>query len=122
MNEVFRSHLRKFILVFFDDILVYSSNMSAHVEHLKVAFQLLQHNQLRVNKKKWSFGQSQLEYLGHLISKKKVEADPSKVASIVEWVVPINAKSLRTFLGLTGYYKKFVKGYGKIAAPLTMLL
>jgi len=122
MNEVFKEHLRKFILVFFDDILIYSRSLSDHLEHLKITLGLLKSNQLVVNLKKCIFGESKLEYLGHMISAEGVQADPKKIESMVKWPKPRDLKALRGFLGLTGYYRKFVRDYGKIAAPLTALL
>lgn len=122
MNEVFKEHLRKFILVFFDDILIYSADFSSHLKHLKIALELLKTNQLVVNLKKCNFGQPKLEYLGHVISAEGVQADPRKIESMTRWPVPKDLKALRGFLGLTGYYQKFVKDYGKIVAPLTALL
>ncbi|KAJ9544173.1 hypothetical protein OSB04_023880 [Centaurea solstitialis] len=122
MNEVFKDYLRKFVLVFFDDILVYSPTMELHVEHLKVVLQVLADNQLYANKKKCEFAKERLGYLGHVISKAGVEVDESKIKSITEWQVPRNVTELRGFLGLSGYYRKFVKGYGIMASLLTDLL
>ncbi|XP_049355741.1 uncharacterized mitochondrial protein AtMg00860-like [Solanum verrucosum] len=122
MNDIFRDHLRKFILVFFDDILIYSKDYASHLGHLKVVLDILKQNQLVINKKKCTFGQLKLEYLGHIISSEGVQVDPSKIDSMISWPSPRDIKSLRGFLGLTGYYKKFVKDYGKIVAPLTDLL
>lgn len=83
---------------------------------------LLRDNQLFTNRKKCSFGQEQLEYLGNLISGKGVSADPKKIEAMVNWRQPRDLKGLRGFLGLTGYYRKFVRNYGKLAWPLTQLL
>ncbi|KAL5698643.1 hypothetical protein ACHQM5_029654 [Ranunculus cassubicifolius] len=122
MNSVFQQHIRKFILVFFDDILIYSPSMATHVCHLQQTFSLLQQHQLKLKRSKCQFAQPQLEYLGHIISSKGVSADPLKLEGISNWPIPKNVKSLRGFLGLTGYYRRFVKNYGILAKPLTQLL
>ena len=122
MNDIFRKHLRKFILVFFDDILIYSKNRVDHLHHLTVVFELLCANQLVARKEKCVFGSSQMEYLGHVITKEEVATDPNKVVVMMNWHIPINIKQLRGFLGLTRYYRKFVKGYGELCRPLTQLL
>ncbi|CAH9105349.1 unnamed protein product [Cuscuta europaea] len=122
MNEVLRPFLRKFALVFFDDILVYSKTKEEHKEHLRKVLGALKKNHLVANQKKCSFGQKQLNYLGHIISEDGVAADPEKIEAMKNWNIPKDLKELRGFLGLTGYYRRFVRGYSKIAAPLTVLL
>jgi hypothetical protein len=122
MNDIFKPYLRKYVLVFFDDILVYNQNLKEHLEHLKVVLKVLQDNQLFAKMSKCTFGCQEVSYLGHLISQEGVKANPAKIASMVSWPIPANIKALRGFLGLTGYYRKFVKGYGGIAVPLTALL
>ncbi|CAL1379503.1 unnamed protein product [Linum trigynum] len=122
MNHVFARHLRKFILVFFDDILVYSSSAEEHEQHLTITLQLLRQHQLYAKESKCSFGQSQVEYLGHIISGDGVSTDPGKIEAMRNWPRPQSIKGLRGFLGLTGYYRKFVKHYGDISQPLTELL
>jgi len=122
MNEVFKDYLRKFVLVFFDDILIYSPTLEDHMEHMRKVFQILAQNQLYANKKKCEFARERLGYLGHVISQEGVEVDEAKIKSIKEWPAPKNVTELRGFLGLSGYYRKFIKGYGNIASPLTDLL
>lgn len=122
MNEMFMKYFWRFVLVFFDDILVYSRTMSKHQEHLRLVLRVLEQQQLYANKKKCEFGRTQIEYLGHVISGQGVAADPRKIQAMVIWPAPKNVKQLRGFLGLTGYYRKFVQGYGKTARPLSVLL
>ncbi|KAJ0082796.1 hypothetical protein Patl1_12023 [Pistacia atlantica] len=122
MNEIFKPYLRKFVLVFFDDILIYSKSLGEHVKHLQVVLGTLRSHQLYAKESKCKFGCHEVEYLGHLISKDGVKADPHKISAMQQWPLPRNLKALRGFLGLTGYYRKFVKNYGAIAAPLTALL
>ncbi|KAL4567311.1 hypothetical protein LXL04_022892 [Taraxacum kok-saghyz] len=121
MNDIFRPLLRKMIVVFFDDILIYSPSWDKHLQDVKVALHILEQNQLVVNKKKCSFGQQSIEYLGHIINGEGVAMDPSKVEAVVAWPAPKSVKALRGFLGLTGYYRKFIRNYGSIAKPLTTL-
>ena len=122
MNEIFKSHLRKFVLVFFDDILIYSKSLKEHVLHLHTVLDILKQHKLYAKISKCIFGYQEVEYLGYVISKEGVKADPKKISAMVQWSTPTTVKALRGFLGLTGYYRKFVKGYGGIAAPLTALL
>lgn len=122
MNEVFKPFLRRFILVFFDDILVYSEDISTHETHLAVVFNVLRENKLFANRKKCIFSQSRIQYLGHCVSKEGVEADGEKIKAMLQWPTPKNVTKLCSFLGLTGYYRRFVLNYGILAASLTKLL
>jgi len=122
MNRIFEPYLRKFILVFFDDILIYSPTFDQHLSHLKATFNILKSNQLFIKKSKCAFGQGQMEYLSHIIFKGRVSTNPRKVEAMVAWPRPNSVRALRGFLGLTGYYRRFVKGYGAISKPLTELL
>jgi hypothetical protein len=122
MNEILCKFLRKFILVFFYDILVYSSTWQEHCKHLTQTLEILRQHQLFVKKEKCQFGMQVIKYLGHIISKNGVAVDPEKIFAMVDWPLPKNPRAMRGFLGLTGYYHKFIKNYGKIASPLTQML
>ncbi|MCH79856.1 Ty3/gypsy retrotransposon protein, partial [Trifolium medium] len=122
MNDIFRPLLRKTVIVFFDDILVYSDTEEQHIQHLAHVFHLLCEHKLFLKAPKCSFGQTKIDYLGHVVTQGTVGPDPSKVQAILEWPTPKTLKALRGFLGLSGYYRKFIKGYASIALPLTSLL
>ncbi|KAM6589963.1 hypothetical protein CsatA_012568 [Cannabis sativa] len=119
MNALFKPWLRDCVLVFFDDILVYSPDEVTHLQHLELVLQTLLQHQFFANRKKCSFGQRRIEYLGHVVSGQGVAVDDTKIKAMLEWPLPTSIKALRGFLGLTGYYRKFVKNYGSIARPLT---
>ena len=122
MNSTFRPYLRKFFLVFFDDILVFSECLDDHVSHLRTVLAILLSHLLYARQSKCVFRCSEVDYLGHIISGEGVKADPKKIFAMLQWPILENVKALRGFLGLTGYYRKFIKGYGSIARPLTDLL
>lgn len=122
MNDIFHTTLRRYVLVFFDDILIYSKTWEEHLVHLTMVFDTPLQNQLYFNRSKCLFGQQKVDYLGHIISSNGILADPEKIQSIESWPTPTTITALRGFLGLTEYYQKFIKGYGVIAAPLTSLL
>ena len=122
MNQLLQPFLRKFVLVFLDDILIYSATREEHIQHIQEVFETLRTNKLYLKASKCSFAQTSLEYLGHIISDKGVATDLAKTQDMLKWPTPTNITELRGFLGLTGYYKKFVKNYGIIAKPLTNVL
>nr|GEW65059.1 hypothetical protein [Tanacetum cinerariifolium] len=119
MNTVFKPFLRYFTLVFFDDILIYSATLKEHLQHLKLVLQAMQWNSLYAKMIKCVFATNQVEYLGHIISEEGVFIDP---IAMKRWPTPVNVKQLRGFLGLTGYYRRFIKNYAIISKPLTILL
>lgn len=122
MNVIFAELLRKGVLVFMDDILVYSKTLEEHLELLKKVFRILEKHQFLIKKSKCKFAQKTVDYLGHVISAAGVATDPSKVQAVKNWPTPKNLKQLRGFLGLTGYYRKFIQHYGLLARPMTELL
>lgn len=122
MNSVFAIYIRKFVIVFLDDILVYSPDLDIHLQHLRLVLATLREHKFYAKMTKCSFATNSIEYLGHIISHKGVATDPEKTAVMVKWPIPTNTTELRGFLGLTGYYRKFGKNYGIIAKPLTNLL
>lgn len=119
MNAVFKPLLRKCVLVFFDDILIYSTSVSDHWIHIKQVFELMRANSLFAKESKCGFMLDKVEYLGHFISAKGVGIDPKKISAVANWAVPQSVKDLRSFLGLTGYYRKFIKNYVWISTDLT---
>ena len=121
MNSIFRPYLRKFVLVFFDDTLIYSKGLEEHLHHIELVLETSRENNLYANKK-CNFAYLKVEYLGHVLSRRGVEVDLEKIRSIKQWPVPTNVREVRGFLGLTGYYRRFVPHYGSMAAPLTQLL
>ena len=122
MNNIFKRYLRKFVLVFFDDILIHSNSWEEHLQHVKFVLNILRSHNLFLKREKCQFGQTQIKYLGHLIDVEGVSVNPQKVAAMMEWPKPKTPKALRGFLGLTGYYRKFIRNYGKIVSPLTNML
>ena len=122
MNSTLQPFLRKFVLVFFDDILIYRASWEDHLQHLRTVLATLVQHEFTANLKRCNFGQQEIEYLGHIISTKGLAMDTRKIEAVLQWPLPKSVKSLRGFLGLAGYYRRFIEGYGKIARPLTNLL
>lgn len=119
MNHIFKPFLRKFVLVFFDDILVFSHTFDAHVSHLRT---VLLENKLFPKQSKCVFRCQEVKYLGVLIFGHGVRTDPKKAKAMQQWPIPTSIKALRGFLELTGYYRNFIKDFGLIAALLTAFL
>ena len=115
MNKVFMEYLDKFVVVFIDDILVFSINEEEHEKHLRMVLQKLRENQLYAKLSKCEFWLLEVSFLGHIISKGGISVDPSKIKAVQDWVAPQNVSEIRSFLGLAGYYCRFVKNFSKIA-------
>jgi hypothetical protein len=122
MNATLAPVLRKFVVMFFDDILVYSPSYEAHLVHLDTVLSILQRDHWRVKHSKCVFAEQSVAYLGHVVSAEGVATDSAKIDSVKTWPMPANQKELRGFLGLTGYYRKFIQHYAIICRPLTALL
>jgi len=121
MNDVLRPFLHRFVLVFFDDILIHSASLAEHLHHVRAVLTVLHQHWLFVKCSKCAFSVDSISYLGHIISATRVAMDPEKVQAVVDWPQPRSTRVVG-FLGLTGYYRKFVKDFGAIAAPVTALL
>ena len=121
MNRIFNSFLDKFVVVFIDDILIYSKDRREHEEHLRQVLQILREKQLYANLSKCEFWLEEVKFLGHVISKKGIAVDPAKVETVLAWEPPKTVSEIRSFVGLAGYYRRFIEGFSKIVAPLTQL-
>jgi hypothetical protein len=121
MNKVFMEYLDKFVVVFIDDILIFSKMGEEHEKHLRMVLDKLRSNQLYAKFSKCEFWLTEVTFLGHVISTRGVSVDPSKVKDVLNWVPLMNALEIQSFLGLAGYYRWFIKDFSKIAKPMTRL-
>ena len=119
---VFIDFLDKFVVVFIDDILIYSRNEEEHKEHLRAVLQRLREHQLYAKFSKCEFCLKQVGFLGHVLSAEGIAVDPSKVKDVLDWLPPATVSQIRSFLVLAGYYRRFIEGFSKIAKPMTELL
>jgi hypothetical protein len=122
MNSVFMTELNKFVVVFIDDILIYSKSEKDHANHLRVVLQRLQDHKLYAKFSKCEFWLKSVKFLGHTISKDGISVDPSKVQEVMDWKPPKSVHQIRSFLGLAGYYRRFIPDFSRIAKPMTELL
>ena len=121
MNRVFKDYLDRFVIVFIDDILIYSSSEEEHEYHLRLVLQRLREHQLYAKFSKCEFWLPQVAFLGHIVGKDGILVDPSKIEAVKNWPRPASVSEVRSFLGLASYYRRFVEGFSKIAVPLTEL-
>ncbi|GAU44250.1 hypothetical protein TSUD_399960 [Trifolium subterraneum] len=121
MNRIFQPYLDKFVVIFIDDILIYSKDPQEHAEHLRIVLDILREKQLYAKFSKCEFWLSEVQFLGHVISQGGVSVDPSKVEAVLNWERPRTVSEIRSFLGLAGYYRRFILGFSEIALPLTRL-
>jgi hypothetical protein len=122
MNSVFMPELDKFVVVFIDDILIYSKNEEEHAKHLRIMLMRLREHQLYAKFNKCAFWLEEIQFLGHVLSTKGIAVDPSKVKDILEWKPLTTVHQVRSFLGLAGYYRRFILDFSKIVKPITGLL
>ncbi|GJU56753.1 putative reverse transcriptase domain-containing protein [Tanacetum coccineum] len=121
MNRMCKPYLDKFVIVFIDDILIYSKNKQEHGEHLKIILELLKKEELYAKFSKCEFWISKVQFLGHVIDSEGIHVDPAKIEAIKDWTSPKSQTEIRQFLGLAGYYRRFIEGFSKIAKPMTKL-
>ncbi|GJR83731.1 putative reverse transcriptase domain-containing protein [Tanacetum coccineum] len=121
MNRVCKPYMDKFVIVFIDDILIYTKNKREHEEHLKLILELLKKEELYAKFSKCEFWIPKVQFLGHVIDSKGIHVDPAKIESIKDWASSKSPTEIRQFLGLAGYYRRFIEGFSKIAKPMTKL-
>ena len=121
MHSIFREQLDDFIVIFLDDILLYSRDLISHVAHVRKTFEILWQNSLYAKVSKCEFFKSSVHYLGHVISAQGLSPNPATVKAVANWKVPMNVSDARSFLGLAGYYGRFIRDFARISAPLTNL-
>jgi hypothetical protein len=122
MNSVFMPELDKFVVVFIDDILIYSKNEEDHAKHVHIVLQRLKDHQLYDTFSKCEFWLDSVKFLGHTISSEGIAVDPSKVQEVMDWKPHTSVYQIRSFLGLAGYYCRFISNFSRIAKPMTELL
>ena len=121
MNRIFHTYLGRFVVVFIDDILIYSKSEEEHAEHLRIVLQVLKEKKLYAKLSKCEFWLKEVSFLGHVISGSGIAVDPSKVDVVLQWETPKSATEIRSFLGLAGYYRRFIEGFSKLSLLLTKL-
>ena len=121
MNRIFSEYLDKYVIVFIDDILVYSPDEASHAFHLKRVLELLRENVLFAKYSKCHFWEREVRFLGHVINEDGIGVDQDKVRTVQEWKRPESVTDIRSFLGLAGYYRRFIEKFSLLAAPLTRL-
>ena len=122
MNKIFMNYLDKFVVVFIDDILIYSKTEEEHADHLHTVLKTLRKHKLYTKFSKCEFWLEKVAFHGHVVSAGGISVDPEKIQAIIDWKAPTSVTEIRSFLGLAGYYHKFIEGFSSIAKPMTQLL
>ena len=121
MNRVFQSYLDQFVVVFVDDILIYSQSEVEHEDHLRIVLQLLRNHQLYAKFSKCEFWLAEVGFLGHVVSPSGVSVNSRKVEAVMSWERPKSVFEIRSFFGLAGYYRRFIEDFSRLATPMTRL-
>ena len=121
MQRVFQPYLDQFFVVFVDDILIYSQSKEKHEDHLRIVLQALREHQLYAKFNKCEFWLTEVGFLGHVVSTSGVSMDPEKVEVVMSWERPKSVFEIRSFLGMARYYRRFIKDFSRLAAPMTQL-
>jgi hypothetical protein len=121
MNSILHPYIRKLVVVYIDDILIFSKTEAEHQAHVRLVYEVLQREKFYVCKAKSSFAQKEIKYLGHIVNEQGIRPDPKKVEAVQTWPVPKNVHDVKSFLGLVNYFQKFIEHYSEIAVPLTNL-
>ncbi|GKE19132.1 putative reverse transcriptase domain-containing protein, partial [Tanacetum coccineum] len=121
MNRVCKPYLDKFVIVFIDNILIYSKTKKDHEVHLRLVLELLRKEKLYAKFFKCEFWLQEVHFLGHVVNQSRIHVDPSKIEAVKNWKAPTTSSEIRSFLGLAGYYRRFIANFSKIAKPLTSL-
>ena len=119
MNRVFSPYLDQFVVVLIDDILIYSKSNREYAEHLRIVLQTLQQEQLHAKRSKCDFWLDCIAFLGHMISEEGISVDPSKIQVVKDWPIPKTVTEIKSFIGLAGYYRRFVQDFSKICLLYT---
>ena len=122
MNQILRPFIGSFVVVYFDDILIYSKTIDEYMEHLKQVLQVLQEDQLYINLKKCTFSTNKLLFLGFVVGEEGIQVDEDKVSAIRDWPAPKSVTEVRSFHGLATFYRRFVRDFSTITAPITECL
>jgi hypothetical protein len=121
MNDIFKPYLRDFVVVYLDDIFVYSKRKKDHKKHVRLVLDILRKERFYACLAKCEFAKPEIKFLGHIVGADEIKVNPAKIAALVHWPAPTDVHKVRSFLGLANYFRKFIQGYAKLAAPLREL-